>query len=129
MKTIVFLTNFREREFKAFDIMMKFLKLYPVKVYLAHIAKKEDIWNEIKLSGIQKRFSEIYPQLQTEYKLIDQSEGLEVTLDKFVEDNKIDMISLSSSRRNIFARMFNPGIARRMLFHSDTPLLVIKGGM
>ncbi|MDD2247091.1 MAG: universal stress protein [Proteiniphilum sp.] len=127
MKTIVFLTNFREREFKAFDIMMKFLKLYPVKVYLAHIAKKEDIWNEIKLSGIQKRFSEIYPQLQTEYKLIDQSEGLEVTLDKFVEDNKIDMISLSSSRRNIFARMFNPGIARRMLFHSDTPLLVIKG--
>jgi len=127
MRTIVFLTNFQEREFKAFDIMMKFLKTHPVKVYLAHIAKKGDVWNEIKLSGIQKRFSELYPQLQTEYKLIDQNEGLEETLEKFVNQNKIDMISLSSSRRNIFARMFNPGIARRMLFHSDTPLLVIKG--
>jgi nucleotide-binding universal stress UspA family protein len=127
MKRIVFMTNFQEREFKAFDIMMKFLKPYPLKIYLAHIAKKEDVWNEIKLSGIQKRFAELYPQLQIAYKLIDQNEGLEESLEKFVDENKIDLISLSSSRRNIFARMFNPGIARRMLFHSDTPLLVIKG--
>ena len=127
MKTIVFLTNFQEREFKAFDIMMKFLRPCPVKVYLAHIAKKEDVWNEIKLSGVQKRFSDLYPHLQIEYKLIDQHVGLEVAIDKFAEAHNIDMISLSSSRRNIFARIFNPGIARRMLFHSDTPLLVIKG--
>ncbi len=127
MKTIVFLTNFQEREFKAFDIMMKFLRPYPVKVYLAHIAKKEDVWNEIKLSGVQKRFSDLYPHLQIEYRLIDQNESLEVTLDKFAETLNVDMISLSSSRRNIFARIFNPGIARRMIFHSDTPLLVIKG--
>lgn len=127
IKRIVFLTNFQEREFKAFDIMMKFLKPYPVKLFLAHIAKKDDVWNEIKLSGLQKYFTESNPRLQTEYKLIDQSESLEVSLEKFVDENNIDMISLSSSRRNLFARMFNPGIARRMLFHSDTPILVIKG--
>ena len=127
MKTVVFLTNFREREFMAFDVMIKFLKPYPVKVYLAHIAKKEDVWNEIKLSGVQKRFSDLYPHVQIEYKLIDQNEGVEIALEKFTEDNKVDMISMSSSRRNIFARIFNPGIARRMIFHSDIPLLVIKG--
>lgn len=127
MKSIVFLTNFQEREFKAFDIMMRFLRPYPIKVYLAHIAKKEDVWNEIKLSGIQKRYSELYPHLQIDYKLLDQNEGLEVALDKFADAHSVDMISLSSSRRNIFARIFNPGIARRVIFHSDTPLLVIKG--
>lgn len=127
IKRIVFLTNFQEREFKAFDIMMKFLKPYPVKLFLAHIAKKDDVWNEIKLSGLQKYLTESNPRLQTEYKLIDQSESLEVSLEKFVDENNIDMISLSSSRRNLFARMFNPGIARRMLFHSDTPILVVKG--
>lgn len=127
MKQIVFLTNFQEREFKAFDIMMQFLKPYQVKIYLAHIAKNEDVWNEIKLSGIQKRFAELYPHLETEYRVIDPNIGLEESLELFVKEHQIDMISLSSSRRNIFARMFNPGIARRMLFHSDTPLLVIKG--
>lgn len=127
MRNIVFLTNFQEREFKALDIMLGFLKPYPVKMFLAHLAKKEDVWNEMKLSGIQKHLKGLYPQLETEYRLLDQSEGLEETLENFVKENNIDLISLSSSRRNIFARMFNPGIARRMLFHSDTPLLVIKG--
>lgn len=127
IERIVFLTNFHAREFKAFDIMMKYLNPHNVKVYIAHLAKKEDIWNEIKLSGLQKYLEEHYPQLQTEYKLIDQSESLEVSLEKFVNENKIDLISLSSSRRNIFARMFNPSIARKMLFHSDTPILVLKG--
>ncbi|MEO3240457.1 universal stress protein, partial [Parabacteroides distasonis] len=37
----------------------------------------------------------------------------------------IDVIALSTYRRNILARMFNPSIARKMLFHTDTPLLVI----
>lgn len=128
MKSIVFLTNFQEREFKAFDVMMRFLNPYPVKVYLAHISKKDDVWNEIKLSGLREYLKEHYPLLETEYKLLDPTEkGLEETLDEFVRKYEVDMISMSSSRRNIFARVFNPGIARRMLFHSDTPLLVIKG--
>ncbi len=127
MKRVVFLTNFQQREFKALDIMMQFLKPYPITLFLAHLAKKEDVWNEIKLSGIRNLLIERYPRLQTEYRLIDFSASLEETLENFVQENAIDMISLSSSRRNIFARIFNPGIARRMLFHSDTPLLVIKG--
>lgn len=127
MKNILFLTNFREREFKAFDIMMGFIKPYPIKVYLAHMAKKEDVWDEIKLLGTQKYLKEQYPDLDIEYKVIDRDKQLEVILEEFVEENKIDMIAMSSSRRGLFARIFNPGIARRMLFHSDTPLLVIKG--
>lgn len=127
VKRVVFLTNFQEREFKALDIMMKLLKPYHIEIILAHIAKKEDVWNEIKLSGFQKRLSELYPLLKVSYMLIDQTERLESTLEKYVKENNIDMISLSSSRRNIFARMFNPGIARKMLFHSNTPILVIKG--
>lgn len=127
MQRIVFLTNFQEREFKAFEVMMSFIKDRPVKVFLAHIAKKEDVWDEIKLVGIKKYLHEQHPSLEIDYRVIDRTEGLEQTLDKFVRENAIDLIAMSSSRRNIFARMFNPGIARRMLFHSDTPLLVIKG--
>lgn len=37
------------------------------------------------------------------------------------------IITLTSYKRNIFSRLFNPGIARKMIFHSDTPLLVIYG--
>lgn len=127
IKNIAFLTNFREREFKAFDIMMNFIKPYPITVSLAHMVRKGDMWDEIKLSGTQKYLEEQYPLLELEYKLLDRDKQLELVLEEFVVQNKIDMIAMSSSRRGLFARIFNPGIARRMLFHSDTPLLVIKG--
>lgn len=127
MKKLGFLTNFREREFVAFDRMMKFIGKYPIKVYLVHVNKKEDMWNEIKLAGIRNFLEKKYPSLETDYKLIDKvDEPLEVVIDRFVRENDIDMLAMSSSRRNIFARMFNPGLARRMLFHSQTPLLVLK---
>jgi nucleotide-binding universal stress UspA family protein len=70
---------------------------------------------------------EKYPLLEIHYKLLDSAnDRLEVAIDNFVKENQIDMISMSSSRRNIFARMFNPGLARRVIFHSKTPLLVLK---
>lgn len=127
IKNIAFLTNFREREFKAFDIMMNFISPYPITVHLAHMARKGDVWDEIKLSGTQKYLKEQYPNLDIKYKLLDRDKQLELVLEEFVSQNQIDMIAMSSSRRGLFARIFNPGIARRMLFHSDTPLFVIKG--
>ena len=126
MNNIVFLTNFQEREFLAIATLMEFVKNYPIRVSFVHVAKKEDRWNEIKLTGLNNYFREHYPNIQTDYTVIDGNEGIPEAIEKFVNENTIDMISLSSSPRNIFARMFNPGIARRMLFHTNTPLLVIK---
>jgi nucleotide-binding universal stress UspA family protein len=126
MKNIVFLTNFQEREFLALAMLMEFIKNYPIKVSFVHVAKKEDRWNEIKLTGLENYFSEHYPNTETDYTVVDGNEGILEALEKFVTENTIEMISLSSSPRSIFARMFNPGIARRMLFHTNTPVLVLK---
>lgn len=126
MKNIVFLTNFQEREFLALSTLMEFIKNYPIRVSFVHVARKEDRWNEIRLTGLNNYFKEHYPNIQTDYTVVDGNEGIPEALEKFVNAHTIDMISLSSSPRNIFARMFNPGIARRMLFHTNTPMLVIK---
>ena len=46
-------------------------------------------------------------------------------IEKFIRDEKIDILTMTTRKRNIFARLFNPSIAHKMLFHADTPLLVI----
>ena len=105
---------------------MKLVGDRQIEVYILHISKKDDLWNEIKLSGMKNYLKEKYPLLEIHYKLIDSAnDRLEVAIDNFVKENQIDMISMSSSRRNIFARMFNPSIARKMLFHTDTPMMVL----
>ena len=81
--------------------------------------------NEIKLAGIKEYFHKQYPGLEIHYDVV-MNNNLLKGLDQYIKDNQIDIITLTSYKRNIFARLFNPSIARKMIFHSDTPLLVIK---
>ena len=53
-------------------------------------------------------------------------DNLGQNLDSFIQANNIDVITITSYKRNMFARLFNPSIAMKMIFHTDTPLLVIS---
>lgn len=46
-------------------------------------------------------------------------------LEQHVEQNGINLLVVSNRNKNIFSRLFNPGIAHRMIFKSDLPMLVV----
>ena len=124
IKSIAFGTSFEQKDLVAADSLFRMFKNYNIKYYLFHITSKQDSWNEIKLSGIKDYFEKQYPQTSIKYDIIGANDFV-LNLEKFVRDYKIDIISLTTHKRNIFARMFNPSMARKMLFHTDTPMLVL----
>lgn len=128
LKHIAFLTNFSQRDLISFDLMANILEPFGnLRIMLTHISSKRgDQWNQIKLEGIKSYFSSKYPALDLDYKLIDTDDMLK-SLDEYIKTEKIDLLALTTSKRNIFARLFSPSISRKMLFHSDTPLLVLRG--
>ncbi|MDR1556191.1 MAG: universal stress protein [Tannerellaceae bacterium] len=124
-KHIAFATSFNQRDLVAFDTFMKLMQEFNQQIYLFNISSTYNEWNEIRLSGIREYFKKQYPALNIVYTVLDEGDLL-LAVEKFVRDNQIDMIALTTHRRNILARMFNPGIARKMLFHTDTPLLILQ---
>lgn len=129
VKRMAFLTNFSQRDLISFDEMVKVIEPFKrnIKMTLIHISlKKSEKKDEIMMQGINAYFSKQYPNLDFDYKMIETSDMLQ-SLDEFIRTEKIDILSLTTSKRNIFARMFSPSISRKMLFHSDTPLLVMRG--
>ena len=128
VKKVSFLTNFSQRDLLSFDVMVTLLAPYKnIHIELTHIAvKKDDKWDKIKLEGIKAYFLKQYPSLELDYKLIETDDMLK-SLDEYIKDDNVDLLALTTSKRNIFARMFSPSISRKMLFHSDTPLLVLRG--
>lgn len=126
VKRIAFITNFDQRDLIAFDSLINSLKPYTFSVSLIHLSEIRDTWNEIKLGGIKEYFQKQYPSLEIHYDIVKNDDFLN-SLDAYIKSNQIDIIALTSYKRNIFSRLFNPGIARKMIFHSDTPLLVIYG--
>lgn len=127
VKRIAFLTNFDQRDLIAFDSFINGLKPFHFSVSLIHLSDTKDTWNEIKLAGIKEYFQKQYPELEIYYDDVVVSDDFLNSLENYISNNKIDIITLTSYKRNIFSRLFNPGIARKMIFHSDTPLLVING--
>ncbi|MDH8702131.1 nucleotide-binding universal stress UspA family protein [Dysgonomonadaceae bacterium PH5-43] len=125
VKRIAFGTNLDQKDLVVVDSLFKIFNTYDIEYYLFHIThKREDTWNEIKLAGIKEYFKKQYPEIKINYNIIDGNDFV-LNMEKFIRDYKIDIISLSKHKRNIFARLFNPSIARRMLFHTDTPILAL----
>lgn len=125
VKRIAFITNFDQRDLIAFDIFFNTWRSFNFSVSLIHLTDSKDTWNEIKLAGIKEYFHKQYPRLEIHYDVV-MNNNLLKELDQYIKDNQIDIVTLTSYKRNIFARLFNPSIARKMIFHSDTPLLIIN---
>ena len=129
VKRIGFITNFNQRDLIAFDTFITAWNSFKFSITLLYLADPKtvtDAWNKIKLAGIKDYFQNQYPTLDIKYDIVLNDDLLE-NLDKYINESKIDVITIISYKRNIFARLFNPSIAKKVIFHSDTPLLVING--
>ncbi|MGL4852188.1 MAG: universal stress protein [Phocaeicola sp.] len=126
IKRVAFLTNFDQRDLLAFDkLFFPFKDTHRFVVSFVHIGDKKNEWSEVKLAGIKDYFQKQYPTIQFSYNLITENSILN-SLDSYVKSEQIDVICVTNYRRNIMARLFNPSIAHRMIFHSTTPILVLK---
>ena len=126
IKNVAFATSFSQKDLVAFEHFMEIMKNYQINIHLFNISTSKDEWNEIRLSGAQNYFKKQYPDALISFTVLDDGDLL-LAIEKFVRDKQINLISLTNYKRSLLARMFNPSLARRMLFHTNTPLLVLRG--
>ncbi len=127
VKRIAFMTDFDARDLLALDKLLE--NEFPFtkpNVSLVHIADQENEWDIIELGGIKEYLLKNHPEIAVDYTIIKDDDNFSDSLSNYITEQQIDVICMTSYRRNIFARLFNPSIARKMIFHSDTPLLVIN---
>ncbi|MDR3060858.1 MAG: universal stress protein [Dysgonamonadaceae bacterium] len=125
IKQVAFGTSFEQKDLIAVDTLFKMFSGYTIEYHLFHISNRQDAWHEIKLAGIKEYFEKQYPEIIIRYEVIDSNDFV-LNLEKFIRKNSIDFISLATHRRNLLARIINPSMARKMLFHTDTPILALR---
>lgn len=126
VRQLGFATSFNESDILAFDKFVSLFDGYNANIYIFNISTSKNEWNEIRLTGFCEYLKKQYPNLTINFSVLSDGDLINA-IEKFVEENEIDMIAFSTYRRSIIMRIFNPSIARKMLFHSNTPLLVIPG--
>jgi nucleotide-binding universal stress UspA family protein len=125
--TVVYATNFETHDFIAMDRLIHLVKPFGCKVICLHINKGNNgELDEAMLEGMREALSEKYPYAAFDCKLI-HSKNLTEAIDRFIQDNEIDVLALTTHRRNLLTRIFNPGVARKLVLHTKTPILVFHG--
>lgn len=122
--SIVYATNFEASDFVAIDKLMKIIRPFDTKVICLHVnmGLKGGL-DSAMLEGMRAALCEKYPSAGFDCQLV-HNKNLPEAIDEFIQTNKVDVLALTTHRRNLLTRLFNPSIAREMLLHSKTPILI-----
>jgi len=124
IKNLMYATAFEESDFMALEKLEKIVRPLDVKIFFVHVGLGDnEKWDRLKLDGLKKFMQKQFPKLNVACDLID-CEDFWVGLEGYIQRQNIDIISFTSKRRNLLARLINPSLGKKMLFHTNTPMLV-----
>ncbi|MEG2673899.1 MAG: universal stress protein [Muribaculaceae bacterium] len=124
IKNVVFFSNLHQEDLISFDIFVRLFKGQNINVIYVPIVDKKIANIDERIDAVIGYCRESYPEFKFSVKHFSDANFLKDFANFAVED-KIDLIIIPNKKKNIFTRLFNPSIAHKMLFHSDTPMLVI----
>jgi nucleotide-binding universal stress UspA family protein len=125
IQNLAFIAQFNQKDLISFDKLIRMNSEMNFQVHFLHISNKIDQWDEVSLTGMQDYLQKMYPNLKATYGIIDGQDVFN-SMEDYIRKYDIDAIAMTAHRRNIFATLFYPSIANQMLFHTDTPILVLK---
>lgn len=122
---IVFFSNFDQQDILALDTMLKLLPYENLNITLIKLPSK-------KFTGdTNAALNRLRDYCTSHYKghnfntVNIHIDSIEDEFKKIVNGNQINLIAVPNKKKNVFARFFNPGVAHRLLFHSEIPMMVI----
>jgi nucleotide-binding universal stress UspA family protein len=123
-KSIAYATNFDASDFKIIDRLMKLLTPFNSRVVCLHVDQNNNSrLDEARLEGMKQALREKYPRSSFECHLL-QGNNFSDAVENFIKQNQIDVLALTTHKRNMLTRLFNPSVTRRMVLHTQTPLLI-----
>jgi nucleotide-binding universal stress UspA family protein len=121
---LIYLTDFDESDFLSIKKLMRFAQYSKTEIHCIHIGPRSDKWEILKMEGLKDYFQKVYHKEFVECHILDNKPDLLQSLDKYVQENKINMISLTHRQRNLLDKILKPSLTKKIFYHSHIPLLV-----
>lgn len=122
---ILFLSNFDQEDILALDMLFKLAPGGKHSITLLKVPgkKSSDIDTE-SLKALHEYCTRHYPDNNFEVESLNLMNADE-QFAELTRTRSISIIAVPNKKKNIFVRLFNPGIAHRLLFSLDIPMIVL----
>lgn len=121
---VMFATNFDPADFKSLRKLMTLVRPFNMNINFVHFSSDETYkLDETRMNRLKEHFLKEYSEHDITCDNIVSTNIVEA-MQKYIENNQIDLIALTTHKRGMIEKLFNPSLAKKMLFHSNIPLLV-----
>ncbi|MBD5197607.1 MAG: universal stress protein [Bacteroidales bacterium] len=128
MRQVTFFANLDHDDFSVLEKVYELFPLSPFAINLVYAGRKRVRnsveWNEQQMEMLLDYCKIHYPGYQFELTRVGGISDIE-DFEKLQQERPAEMIIIPNKRKNALARLFNPSIAHRLLFHCDIPMLVV----
>lgn len=124
---ILFLSNLEQDDILALDALYRLFDTCKSNITIMHVPSKGRISTcaaDKVLERLCEYCCENYPDFTFATAPVNSSDN-ERNFTELLKANDFDLIVVPNRRRNAFSRLFNPGLAHKILFRTDIPMLVI----
>ena len=122
---VAFFSNLIQQDLLSFDRFARLFNMRGVDVTIIPVVdKKERKLVDQSLQQLLQYCREHYPECNFKTKRIAAKTFIE-SFAQFAKEDNVQLIAVPNKKSSIFSRLFNPSIAHRVLFQTDTPMLVV----
>jgi len=127
-KRIMYATDFDKSDGAAIRQLLNIARPLEVFIHVVHIdTTKENPFLNYDLSHFKEKYVGAVEEIGMDFDLI-KNKNLIEGIDTYVKEKEIDIIALTTHKRNLITALFKPSVARELLFQTKIPLLVFHSG-
>ncbi|MFG6427858.1 MAG: universal stress protein [Muribaculaceae bacterium] len=124
LKRLVYFCNLDQHDILSMDILMRTFSYPEVDVTLIPVNDRAGGDVKEKVGRLCDYFNKSYPTARFSTEVF-PSKTFREDFEKFEKNAGLQLMIVPNKKRNVFSRLFNPGIAHKMLFERDLPLLAL----
>ena len=122
---VAFFSNLIQQDLISFDRFARLFNMRGVEITIVPVVDKKDRrLVDQSLQQLVQYCREHYPECTFKTKRIAAKSFID-SFAQYAKDENIQLIAVPNKKSSIFSRLFNPSIAHRVLFQTDTPMLVV----
>lgn len=121
-KNLVYATQLESIESEALQRVFEFANIFDCKVDLIKVNTdyQLDIFDD---ESIISQLHKLFPE--KDFKIYKETASTTLKgIEHFIENHKVDLIIMTTSRQSFIERLFNGSVTRQMALHTNIPLLV-----
>ena len=123
-RNVLYASNFEDSDLIAIRKLISFVRPFEMKIYCVHISSPSDYEiDKIKMDNLKNQFVDDLKNYKVVCDIIENKDIFE-GIEEYIDKKDIDLLALTTHKRGMFEKLFDPGITAKMLFHTNIPLLV-----